>query len=111
MKNKRGFRFIILCCLVNIAIGAIFQIIGLINNYKQAINVEWWKVFLGPFAWYFATCSGKGDNICEWLLTGIICLLLIVPEMIRDTIPRRCLAIAGIVLWFLFGWSVVLAGA
>ena len=104
-------RVIVQAGAVTLAVMSCLPLFGLINNYEQTVLVEWWKILLGPYAWYLVEFSGKGDSpyLLHWVallsLAGILSLVLF------NSRTTRIMARIGIVLWFLAGLSLVLAWA
>ena len=88
---------------------AILAIIGLINNRQQAIQVAWWKVLLGPYAWYFSQFSGRelGSGPCH--VIAALSIGMVSSIALTSTRSTRFLARLGIAIWFLTGLSLVLA--
>ena len=104
-------RFLLIAFSAQLLVFGLVPTIALIGNFDQAISVQWWKLFFGPFAWFITTYAWKDGNGLGFIVVATICLLSIVPVIRHDTFPRRILAAVGIFLWLLLGLTVALAWA
>jgi hypothetical protein len=107
----KPMRVIARATAVTLAIMSCEPLLGLINNYEQTVLVEWWKIILGPFAWYFVEFSGKGASPGQLHWVALFSLAGILSLIMFNSRTTRILTRIGIVLWFLAGLSLVLAWA
>ena len=102
-------RFVLTSLCVALLITGAFPIVGLINNYQQTASVAWWKVLLGPLAWFVTDFSGKSGSGVIWSLVTVLCIGATIAEIRRDCILWRFASSIAIAVWFLLGLSVTLA--
>ena len=103
-------RFILISLCIAFLFIDVSLILGLINDYKQTVSLPWWKMFLGPLAWFVTDFPGKSGGGVLWVIMAALCIGAVILEIQHDCILWRIASSVAVALWALAGLSATHVG-